>query len=389
MIYTNENNLPEIWLQTGDAVRNLMVLSYFAFASSLIYQGKVGTQIEGDVIVTWQELGESLTALKCARTESQVLLHVFRNLMWRRLYIDPNTGIFSIASDGNNFPLIQVPIRYERQDSEAIRALMQNADRPIPNLNDPANVDGISYVCAKDDTTVTHITMLWAYAHGTLVAQRQLRPTMHYVRNRYEYDSALDLLKDKLQIQYHGFSKFFNIVKIDTDGDLVDKAEDCFVDMLETDEAAPFVQSKIIPHASYDVTIYEPSIQISDPIEFSIPEISHIIEISAPIEYPTPKDSRKRKVFIIPLVLFLVIALLSNIFAWANIIAIAAAMTKIIISGVGSVIGLGCLVVAIALCCKDKVCDSFCQHSRVKNFSQDRKDDLDHLITQGNMQSLP
>jgi hypothetical protein len=39
-------------------------------------------------------------------------------------------------------------------------------------------------------------------------------------------------------------------------------------------------------------------------------------------------------------------------------------MTKIIISGVGSVIGLGCLVGAIVVGCKDKVCEESCKCKR-------------------------
>jgi hypothetical protein len=91
----------------------------------------------------------------------------------------------------------------------------------------------------------------------------------------------------------------------------------------------------------------------------------------------THETKEKKKPYhficIIPLILFLLITSLSNIFAWANIIAIAAMMTKIIISGVGSVIGLGLLVGAIALGCKDKVCGERCRSKSKDSFTLDDK----------------
>jgi hypothetical protein len=92
----------------------------------------------------------------------------------------------------------------------------------------------------------------------------------------------------------------------------------------------------------------------------------------------TAHETKEKKkpchfIFIIPLILFLVITAFSNIFAWANIIAIAAMMTKIIISGIGSVIGLGCLVGAIGVGCKDKVCKECCRSKSKDSFTLDDK----------------
>jgi hypothetical protein len=85
-------------------------------------------------------------------------------------------------------------------------------------------------------------------------------------------------------------------------------------------------------------------------------------------------------IFIIPFILFLIITTLSNIFAWAKIVAITATMTKIIISGIGSVVGAGCLVAAIALSCKNKICSNCYKHSCVKKISQ--QDELNHSSSQ-------
>jgi hypothetical protein len=104
----------------------------------------------------------------------------------------------------------------------------------------------------------------------------------------------------------------------------------------------------------------------------------------------TNQFKRKKKdfTFIFPLILFLIIAPLSNIFAWANIIPITTMMTKILLSCVGSVIGIVCLVVAIGVGYKDKVCDSCCQNSLAKNLSQHQENDTGQLSSRKDTESL-
>jgi hypothetical protein len=348
--YENEDQLPKLELPIGDGVRDLMVLSYFAFASMLIDQGKVGA---GDgTIVTYNELGESLAELNRAQTEADVLLHVFAiESIWRRFYIDPDTGTLSGNEDGNNFPFIQIPIDYdhlriEDKTTDKIKELMRE-HRQVPqeyDFNNPRNI-GVSFVCAQNDEIITYTTMLWGYAHGSLGEIFHYRHTI-LMHARDQFDIILAFLRGQSKPPY-GLHRWFNIVEIDTtSGRLLPLVSYSVVELPTEAEAKPFVKSKILPPQKV-ITTKPTQIIFVDPIESSI-----------------PKASRRKKAFIITLVLFLVITALSNIFAWANIIAITAMMTKIIISGVGSVIGLICLVGTIALGYKDKVCRKCCKCKR-------------------------
>jgi hypothetical protein len=352
MIEFTEETLPHIFIigqsDQFSKVRNFMVSAYFAFASMLISQGKVGSQVEsGNTIVTWAELRESLSHLNTLQTEAKVLQYVFsEGSIWRRFYINPNTGAFSAASDENNFPLIQIPINCDVKDTKEIKRLMRDTNRTVSgNLDDPHSMEEISFVYDAEiegKATVTYITMLWAYAHGSLGAQQKYK-NMTYVHMSHTAEEMLMFLRGENGNEYT-FQRHFNIPEMNSDiSYLLGGAATSKINVPA--QPNPFAQSEIlIPQGA----------------------ITHGSTVPASTENLISKTSRsktssKRKVFIILLISFLITAPLSNIFAWANIIAIAAMMTKIIISGVGSVIGLGCLVGAIVVGYKNKVCGECCE----------------------------
>jgi hypothetical protein len=331
----------------------------------LINQKKVSETGGGSAIVTYNELGLSLDALNRAKNEAEVLRHVFsKGNIWRGFFINPNTGALSAAPDGRNFPLIQIPIEYNGQSVEELKVMMQNTEgRSVPNLNNPAAVKGSSFVCAKEDTSITHITILWGLAHGSLgasmhcrskimaCAKKQFNPMLAFLQGQIEPNLMADPMNPPLL-------RWFNVVGKNTDpNELLDEPTmDDAIQQPTATEAAVFVNSEILPQL--------PPKAITSHITTS-PKITE----SGPIRHIIAESYPGKEVVIILLVLFLVITALSNIFAWANIIEIATMMTKIIVSGVGSVIGVACLIAAIDSGCKDKVCEKCfkCRYSRAHN----------------------
>jgi hypothetical protein len=258
--YNNEDDLPRLDMNSmrqGNPVRDFrdfMVLSYFAFASMLIAQGKVGERIEGDAIVTYQELGESLYFLNHASTEPAVLTHVFADDgIWRILYIDPDTGAFSATQDGNNVPFIQVPIaetNYANQDVNAVKAIMLDTSRIAPNFGNLAAVDGVSFVCSAQNSTINYITMLWGYAHGSLGVLKDQRCSV-WEHMDDAFDQLLILLRggarsynDKNLVN---LPRYFNIVGINTRPRFLEIGAEILEIELSTEVATEvFINSKIL-----------------------------------------------------------------------------------------------------------------------------------------------
>jgi hypothetical protein len=309
----------------------------------LISQELVG---EGKSI-TVQNLNSAIADLNRAHTEDAVRERTLFNpdSIWQMLWINAETGELAVKS-GETFNTGTQNIETPDETAKYYQLMQQPRETPNsaeeiktqPEAKKPQDVRLTSFIAdpfGKIDKSEfsTCFLLLWGYLAGSLGTNDENRNVIHVLFNKADHrETFIDL--------------FYNITQAERDPRLYFYA---------------WAYSNI---AGKEVTFYQ-FYNLSDLA--SVTEKKDVNRARAIVNSPVmqgyvgkfigvSQETLPKKVFISLLILFLIITPLSNIFAWANIIAIAAMMTKIIISGVGSVIGVGCLVGAIALGCKDKAC---------------------------------
>jgi hypothetical protein len=350
-IYAAEADLPVV-NRIGDVIRDAMVISYFAFAVLLIHQLPVET-------VPWQRLGESLRDLINARNEDEVLQHTFfdPNSIWHQIYINPENGVLRLVqgsdqirldqdSDQNYFKLMQQPLDCSKQqplnctEKGELKKAMQGRSQ-ITTSNDP-----ISFVVAPKGG-VTYITCLWGNLQGSLVLRNRCKHLANdYYRKCYE--------------------RVFNFLTRSND------ANGLFL-TANVPNLYP-----IIGAMYYKLGILDSEVELFRQSRIFNPQLPTLSSDQQhdSHECKTIHKSFSYVGFAIVFVLFSIIVVFSNVFAWAKIIE-KAMMIKIITSGVGSVIGGGCLVGAIVLGCKNKICDN---HSKTISYDQCDNGDASEML---------
>jgi hypothetical protein len=348
---------------------DLMIFSYGVFAAILVRQGFIGKKAP----ITREELNAAIAELNKANTEQDVFSCTLSkaNSIWHRIYINVETGELAFKDQNGKYikAVSVIGNKYEFvPDSEIgnYRPLMiYSKETPTSYIEDPYTKTSSSDINPNNLDFNACFLYFWAYLHGSRSVPERARETVNmYTRelvNRY-----VSFFRSQPSNQNStGFHRFFGVKEdgIEPIGDSILQIQFAGLGEKATENRA---KASAIANSAIMKGYFKPE----------------VCEISEESTILSTILINLKKPFSITLTVFLIITPLSNIFAWADIIAISAMMTKVIISGIGSAIGIGCLIGTIVLCCRNKIRESYHNIELKSEDTKIEEDTIEHNCEQ-------